>query len=94
MPKMYVVFSQTEGQADDLKVFSMRADASGYAANHVENGADTADVYEIADAKNAPAAKAALQMGEGHFVEAHGREATPDEIKAGAYAALMELLNA
>jgi hypothetical protein len=94
---MYVVFSLTKGQMPDVKVFARRADASAHAKRLTEDEADTADLYEV-DATEARAARAALEMGEGHFLEAHGRRATPAEIadsklqRDAAVAALRELV--
>jgi hypothetical protein len=83
MATMYVVFALTKGEREpDFKVFLLRGDASSYAAKQVKEGADTADVFEINDAIDARAAKAALQMGEGRFLEPHGRRATQEEIKS------------
>ncbi len=83
MTAMYVVFVMARGERADSKVFSLRKDATAYAASRVEAGYDTADVYEISDAANPRAALAALQMGEGRFVEGRGRRATRAEIHKG-----------
>jgi hypothetical protein len=71
---MYVVFSLWKGSSD-IKVFERRSDAAAYATDQISEGADTADIYEV-EAANARAAKAALEMGEGRFIESHGHRAT------------------
>ena len=78
MATMYAVFAIGEG-ALDFKVFAHRPDANAYATAAVRNVARTADVYRIDGVSDARAAKAALQMGEGKFVEAHGQPATESE---------------
>lgn len=98
MPTMYCVLIQTFGSRPDIKVFSHRKDASNYASTQVNDGAHTADIYEINDAVDARTAKAALELGHGTFVEPHGRRATQTEIDDGtlyrkaAQAALWELV--
>ena len=81
MAAMYVVFAISEEAEPDFKVFVHRPDASAYATAAARNGADTADVYQIDGVSDARAAKAALQMGEGHFIEGYGRRATKAEIE-------------
>jgi hypothetical protein len=80
MLAMYVVFVLTRGEKPSLKVFSQRSDAALYAKAQVDAGSDTADVYEVEGVSDARAAKAALEMGEGRFVEARGRQATRAEV--------------
>ena len=81
MTAMYVVFVMTAGEKPSLKVFSARSDATSYAKAHVEAGSDTADVYEVEGVTDARAAKAALEMGNGRFVEARGKRATAEQIR-------------
>jgi|SRR5690348_9882646 len=76
----YIVFSHKEGEKPDIKVFGRRADASSYAKALIDNEVDTADLYEV-DATDARAAKAALEMGEGHFIETHNKRTPTREIK-------------
>jgi hypothetical protein len=59
------------------KVFESKQDASAYASQRVADDADNAEVYEIPlpdmpIEKMTRAAIAALEMGEGIFVEARG----------------------
>jgi hypothetical protein len=81
MASMYAVFAITDGTGPDLKFFSLRSEAASHATAKISGGADTADVYEIEGVEDARAAKAALEMGEGRFVEARGRPATQAEIR-------------
>jgi hypothetical protein len=78
---MYVVFALTAGQQQpSFKAYWDRSRASRDAVALIEDGADTADVYEIEDVSEAPAAIAALKTGHGRFLEAHGRRASDAEI--------------
>jgi hypothetical protein len=81
MASMYAVFTMAEDAKPDLKFFSLRSDAGAHAVGKINGGADTADIYEIDGVTDARAAKAALEMGKGRFVEARGRPATPVEIR-------------
>jgi hypothetical protein len=80
MSSMYVVFALTAGQQQpSFKAYWDRGRASRDAAGLIESGADTADLYEIENVSEAPTAVAGVKTGNGRFLEAHGRRATPEE---------------
>lgn len=81
MAALYAVFSLVEGAKPDIKIFSHREDSRSYAKSQIEGGADTVDLYQINDVTDPRSAKAALEMGEGHFIEAYGRRATKAELE-------------
>jgi hypothetical protein len=75
MVAMFVVFVVAEGEKPSLEVFAQRNHAALYAKMKVAGASDTADIYEIDDVTDSSDAKAALEMGNGRFVESRGQPA-------------------
>ena len=74
-----VVLSE-DGVFRELKVFSTIPDALAFARQRAQAG-DDAKVYDV-PAATAPAAKAAIEMGEGRLIAAPSRQPTEAELAA------------
>lgn len=85
---MFAVHVLSVGEAPTLKFFSQRASARSFAETQVQDGADRADIYELSNIDDARKAKAALEMGEGIWLEARGQRASEKQV---AWAELAEL---
>ena len=75
---MFVVWTEDGETPNDAKAFSDRSDARAYARKQVDDGASISSIFEV-QANNAPAAVAALKMGDGHFLEAIPQTMTDQE---------------
>jgi hypothetical protein len=78
----FVVLVISAEEKPSLKVFRARLDARSYAQKQINEGAERTDIYEIPHIDDARKAKAALEMGDGMWLEAKSHNASTEQIEA------------
>jgi hypothetical protein len=89
---MFVVQVSRDDMPFDMKVFDELADAVALAKGYAQGG-DDAKVYRVADAKNAQAAVAAVEVGSGELMVAPARRRSVAEKAQADRKAWRKLLN-